>query len=43
MSSTPRSLVGISRFQVTGMPRGHCVHAVITEVGTVSGVRSETP
>jgi copper ion binding protein len=40
MSNTPRSFVGSSSFQVTGMTCGHCVHAVITEVGKVSGVQS---
>ncbi|HEX5511887.1 MAG TPA: heavy-metal-associated domain-containing protein [Actinomycetales bacterium] len=40
MDNTPRTFVGSTSFQVTGMTCGHCVHAVITEVGKVAGVQT---
>jgi len=38
MSSTPRTFVGSSTFEVTGMTCGHCERAVSREIGLVRGV-----
>lgn len=40
MSSTPRSFVGTTTFQVNGMTCGHCVHAVTSEIGKLAGVQT---
>lgn len=40
MSNTPRSFVGTTTFQVSGMTCGHCVHAVTTEIGKLAGVET---
>jgi copper chaperone CopZ len=39
MSSTPRTFVGSSTFEVTGMTCGHCERAVSREIGLVPGVQ----
>ena len=38
MSSTPRTFVGTTTFQITGMTCSHCKAAVTSEIGQVSGV-----
>ncbi len=38
MNSTPRTFVGSTSFQVSGMTCGHCQTAIATEVGAVPGV-----
>ena len=38
MSDTPRTFVGTSTFQVTGMTCEHCRRAVKQEIGLVPGV-----
>ena len=38
MSSTPRTFVGTTTFQVTGMTCGHCKSAVTNEICQVHGV-----
>ena len=38
MSSTPRTFVGTTTFQVTGMTCGHCKAAVTSEIGQLDGV-----
>jgi copper ion binding protein len=40
MSNTPRTFVGTTTFQVVGMTCGHCIHAVTTEIGKLSGVQT---
>jgi copper ion binding protein len=40
MSNTPRSFVGTTTFQVSGMTCGHCVHAVTSEIGKLAGVET---
>ena len=42
MTSTPRTFVGTTTFQVQGMTCGHCERAVTQEVGAVEGVRDVT-
>ena len=39
MSSTPRTFVGSSTFEVIGMTCGHCERAVSREIGLVHGVQ----
>jgi copper chaperone CopZ len=39
MSSTPRTFVGSSTFEVTGMTCGHCERAVSREISLVPGVQ----
>jgi len=39
ISSTPRTFVGSSTFEVTGMTCGHCERAVSREIGLVHGVQ----
>ena len=38
MSNTPRTFVGTTTFQVTGMTCEHCRRAVKQEIGLVPGV-----
>jgi copper ion binding protein len=40
MTSTPRTFVGTTTFQVRGMTCGHCERAITQEIGRVAGVRS---
>jgi copper ion binding protein len=40
MTTTPRSFVGTTTFQVSGMTCGHCVQAVSTEIGRLAGVQT---
>jgi copper ion binding protein len=42
MSSTPRTFVGTTTFQIDGMTCGHCVHAIRTEIGALPGVSDVT-
>jgi copper chaperone CopZ len=39
LDSTPRTFIGATTFQVTGMTCGHCQRAVIEEISQVPGVR----
>jgi copper ion binding protein len=38
LNQTPRTFVGTTTFQVTGMTCGHCQRAVIAEIGEIRGV-----
>ena len=38
MASTPRTFVGTTTFQVSGLTCGHCQRAVSEEIGAVAGV-----
>jgi copper ion binding protein len=40
MTSTPRTFVGTTTFQVQGMTCGHCERAITQEIARVPGVRS---
>ena len=40
MTSTPRTFVGTTTFQVQGMTCSHCERAITQEIGRVAGVRS---
>ncbi len=40
MTNTPRTFVGTTTFQVSGMTCGHCERAIRQEIGQVPGVRS---
>ena len=40
LSSTPRTFIGSTTFQVTGMTCAHCQRAVIAEIAGVGGVES---
>ena len=42
LSNTPRTFVGSTTFQVTGMTCGHCRRAVTEEISAVDGVESVT-
>lgn len=42
LSSTPRSFIGSTTFEVTGMTCAHCVHSVTEEISSVAGVESVT-
>jgi copper chaperone CopZ len=42
LSSTPRTFIGSTTFQVNGMSCAHCQRAVIQEISAVDGVRSVT-
>jgi copper ion binding protein len=35
---TPRTFIGTTTFQVTGMTCGHCQRAVTEEIGRITGV-----
>jgi copper chaperone CopZ len=38
LNATPRTFVGTTAFQVTGMTCAHCQHAVTSEIAAVDGV-----
>jgi copper chaperone CopZ len=38
LSSTPRTFIGSTTFQVSGMTRAHCQRAVTEEIAAVAGV-----
>jgi copper chaperone CopZ len=38
LNQTPRTFVGTTTFQVTGMTCGHCQRAVTEEIGQIPGV-----
>ena len=40
LTSTPRTFVGTTSFQVTGMTCAHCERAVAEEISRIDGVRS---
>ena len=40
LSSTPRTFIGSTTFQVTGMTCAHCQRAVTAEIAGVDGVES---
>jgi copper chaperone CopZ len=42
LSSTPRTFIGSTTFQVTGMTCAHCRRAVTEEISAVGGVDSVT-
>jgi copper chaperone CopZ len=42
LSSTPRTFIGSTTFQVTGMTCAHCQRAVTAEIADVDGVESVT-
>ncbi len=42
LSNTPRTFVGSTTFQVTGMSCAHCQRAVTEEIAAVAGVESVT-
>jgi copper ion binding protein len=42
LSSTPRTFVGRTTFQVTGMTCAHCRRVVTEEIGRVDGVDAVT-
>jgi copper chaperone CopZ len=42
LDSTPRTFVGATTFQVTGMTCGHCQRAVAEEINQVVGVHGVT-
>jgi copper chaperone CopZ len=41
-SSTPRTFIGSTTFEVTGMTCAHCVRALTEEISSVAGVESVT-
>ena len=38
LESTPRTFIGATTFQVTGMTCGHCQHAVTREISQIPGI-----
>ena len=42
LNGTPRTFVGATAFQVTGMTCAHCQHAVSTEIAAAAGVETVT-
>ncbi len=42
LSNTPRTFIGSTTFEVTGMTSAHCVRSVTEEISKVSGVGSIT-
>jgi copper ion binding protein len=42
LQSTPRTFIGTTTFQVTGMTCGHCQRAVTEEINRISGVHGIT-
>jgi copper chaperone CopZ len=42
LSNTPRTFIGSTMFEVTGMTCEHCVRAVTEEISGVAGVASVT-
>jgi copper chaperone CopZ len=39
LDSTPRTFIGATTFQVTGMTCGHCRRAVTEEISRIPGIR----
>jgi len=39
LDSTPRTFIGATTFQVTGMTCGHCQRAVTEEISRIPGIR----
>jgi copper chaperone CopZ len=39
LDSTPRTFIGTTTFQVTGMTCGHCQRAVTEEISRIPGIR----
>ena len=39
LDSTPRTFIGATTFQVTGMTCGHCQHAVAEEISRIPGIQ----
>jgi len=39
LDSTPRTFIGATTFQVTGMTCGHCRHAVTEEISRIPGIQ----
>ncbi|WP_200216006.1 heavy-metal-associated domain-containing protein [Micromonospora coerulea] len=42
LSGTPRTFIGSTTFEVTGMTCAHCVRSVTEKISSVSGVESVT-
>ena len=42
LEDTPRTFIGVTTFQVTGMTCGHCQRAVTEEISRISGVQGVT-
>lgn len=42
MSNTPRTFIGSTTFEITGMTCAHCVRSVTEEISAVAGVESVT-
>lgn len=42
LENTPRTFIGATAFQVTGMSCGHCQRAVTEEISRIPGVRGVT-
>jgi copper chaperone len=42
LESTPRTFIGATTFQVTGMSCGHCQRAVTEEINRIPGVHGVT-
>ncbi len=40
LDSTPRTFIGATTFQVTGMTCGHCQRAVTEEISRIPGIQS---
>ena len=39
LDSTPRTFIGATTFQVTGMTCGHCQRAVTEEISRIAGIQ----
>ena len=39
LENTPRTFIGATTFQVTGMTCGHCQRAVTEEIGRIPGIQ----
>ena len=42
LEDTPRTFIGATTFQVTGMTCGHCQRAVTEEISRIPGIQSVT-
>ena len=42
LKSTPRTFIGATTFQVTGMTCGHCQRAVTEEISQIPGIQGVT-
>src|SRR6201986_73633 len=42
LDSTPRTFIGATTFQVTGMTCGHCQRAVTEEISRIPGIQGVT-